>query len=71
MNPNGGAIALGHPLGVSGTRMTATPLRELKRRGGSVRGRLMRKERPYRRSARTSAPHVTLVSFVRGSVQGT
>ncbi len=34
LNPNGGAIALGHPLGVSGTRMTATILRELKRRGG-------------------------------------
>jgi acetyl-CoA acyltransferase len=34
VNPNGGAIALGHPLGVSGTRMTATILRELKRRGG-------------------------------------
>lgn len=33
-NPNGGAIALGHPLGVSGTRMTATILRELRRRGG-------------------------------------
>ena len=32
--PNGGAIALGHPLGVSGTRMAATLLRELKRRGG-------------------------------------
>lgn len=34
VNPNGGAIALGHPLGVSGTRMTATLLRELKRRNG-------------------------------------
>ncbi len=34
VNPNGGAIALGHPLGVSGTRMTATILNELKRRGG-------------------------------------
>jgi acetyl-CoA acyltransferase len=34
VNPNGGAIALGHPLGVSGTRLTATILRELKRRGG-------------------------------------
>ena len=33
VNPNGGAIALGHPLGVSGTRMAATLLRELKRRG--------------------------------------
>jgi acetyl-CoA acyltransferase len=33
-NPNGGAIALGHPLGVSGARMAGTLLRELKRRGG-------------------------------------
>ncbi|RKG58165.1 thiolase family protein [Corallococcus sp. AB011P] len=34
VNPNGGAIALGHPLGVSGARMVATILRELKRRDG-------------------------------------
>ncbi len=34
VNPNGGAIALGHPLGVSGTRMVGTILRELKRRNG-------------------------------------
>jgi acetyl-CoA acyltransferase len=34
VNPNGGAIALGHPLGVSGARMTGTILRELNRRGG-------------------------------------
>ncbi len=34
VNPNGGAIALGHPLGVSGARMTGTILRELARRGG-------------------------------------
>lgn len=34
VNPNGGAIALGHPLGVSGTRLVATILYELKRRGG-------------------------------------
>jgi acetyl-CoA acyltransferase len=33
-NPNGGAIALGHPLGVTGTRLVGTLLRELKRRGG-------------------------------------
>jgi acetyl-CoA acyltransferase len=33
-NPNGGAIAMGHPLGVSGARQTGTLLRELKRRGG-------------------------------------
>ncbi|HVE84184.1 MAG TPA: thiolase family protein [Myxococcales bacterium] len=34
VNVNGGAIALGHPLGVSGTRMTGALLRELRRRGG-------------------------------------
>ena len=31
LNPNGGAIALGHPLGMTGTRMVGTLLRELKR----------------------------------------
>ena len=34
VNPNGGAISLGHPLGVSGARMVATVLRELHRRKG-------------------------------------
>ncbi len=34
LNVNGGAIALGHPLGVSGTRLAITALRELARRGG-------------------------------------
>ncbi|KFE72322.1 thiolase family protein [Hyalangium minutum] len=34
VNPNGGAIALGHPLGVSGARMVGTILYELKRRNG-------------------------------------
>jgi 3-oxoadipyl-CoA thiolase len=33
VNPNGGAIALGHPLGASGARLTATLLHELRRRG--------------------------------------
>ncbi|HVF87115.1 MAG TPA: acetyl-CoA C-acetyltransferase [Pyrinomonadaceae bacterium] len=33
-NVNGGAIALGHPLGASGTRLVLTMLMELKRRGG-------------------------------------
>jgi acetyl-CoA acyltransferase len=32
LNPNGGAIALGHPLGCTGARMTATLLYELRRR---------------------------------------
>ena len=34
VNPNGGAIALGHPLGCSGARLTATLLNELERTGG-------------------------------------
>ena len=33
VNPNGGAIALGHPLGCTGARQIATLLHELKRRG--------------------------------------
>jgi acetyl-CoA acyltransferase len=32
INPNGGAIALGHPLGCTGAKLTATILRELERR---------------------------------------
>ncbi|HSA56486.1 MAG TPA: 3-oxoadipyl-CoA thiolase [Gemmatimonadaceae bacterium] len=34
VNPNGGAIALGHPLGMSGARLVLTATRELERRGG-------------------------------------
>ncbi len=34
VNPNGGAIALGHPLGCSGTRLMSTLLNELERTGG-------------------------------------
>jgi acetyl-CoA C-acetyltransferase len=34
VNPNGGAIALGHPLGASGARLALTAARELRRRGG-------------------------------------
>lgn len=34
LNVNGGAIALGHPLGASGTRILITLMRELQRRGG-------------------------------------
>lgn len=34
VNPNGGAIALGHPLGMSGARLVTTAARELGRRGG-------------------------------------
>jgi 3-oxoadipyl-CoA thiolase len=34
VNPNGGAIAYGHPLGMSGIRLVLTALHELRRRGG-------------------------------------
>lgn len=34
INPNGGAIALGHPLGMSGARILLSAARELQRRGG-------------------------------------
>ncbi|HVK98841.1 MAG TPA: steroid 3-ketoacyl-CoA thiolase, partial [Dongiaceae bacterium] len=33
-NPNGGAIALGHPLGATGTKLMTTLLHELERTGG-------------------------------------
>ena len=36
LNVNGGAIALGHPVGMSGTRLALTALLELRRRGGGV-----------------------------------
>jgi 3-oxoadipyl-CoA thiolase len=35
LNVNGGAIAIGHPLGCSGARITTTLLHELRRRGGT------------------------------------
>lgn len=34
VNPNGGAIALGHPTGSTGARLITTALHELERRGG-------------------------------------
>ena len=34
LNPNGGAIALGHPVGATGARLVLTALKELKRSGG-------------------------------------
>ena len=36
VNPNGGAIAYGHPLGASGARLVVDLCRELRRRGGGV-----------------------------------
>ncbi|MFZ9382820.1 MAG: acetyl-CoA C-acyltransferase, partial [Ilumatobacteraceae bacterium] len=36
VNVNGGAIALGHPIGMSGNRLAITLLYELRRRGGGL-----------------------------------
>ena len=36
VNVNGGAIALGHPVGMSGARVVLTLINELRRRGGGV-----------------------------------
>ena len=36
VNVNGGAIAVGHPLGASGTRIALTLIYELRRRGGGL-----------------------------------
>jgi acetyl-CoA acetyltransferase len=36
VNPNGGAIALGHPLGCTGARLVVSLLNEMRREGHSV-----------------------------------
>jgi acetyl-CoA C-acetyltransferase len=36
VNPNGGAIAIGHPIGASGARLALSLAMELRRRGGGV-----------------------------------
>jgi acetyl-CoA C-acetyltransferase len=36
VNPNGGAVALGHPIGASGARLLGTVVHELRRRGGGI-----------------------------------
>ena len=69
LNVNGGAIALGHPLGCSGARLIGTLAHELRRRGGRYGvatmcigvgpgpGRGDREPRGLGRRARTSRPH--------------
>ena len=50
VNVNGGAIALGHPLGCTGAKLTATILREMERRKVALRhGHHVRRRRPGRR----------------------
>ncbi len=50
VNVNGGAIALGHPLGCTGAKLTATILREMRRAANPLRhGHHVRRRRPGRR----------------------
>ncbi len=36
VNPNGGAVALGHPIGATGARLVITAINELRRKGGGI-----------------------------------
>ncbi len=52
LNVNGGAIAIGHPLGATGVRLAITLARELKRSGTALRHRLgLHRRRPGHRAA--------------------
>ena len=50
LNPNGGAVAIGHPFGSSGTRYVLTLATELRERGALRRPRRVRRLRPGRRA---------------------
>ena len=52
MNVNGGAVALGHPIGASGGRIVATLVHELRRSGGGLGlAAICSRRRPGRRAA--------------------
>ena len=64
INVNGGAIAIGHPIGASGCRILVTLLHELRRRDG---------RRPGRRTLNLQEPRVTntrKVAYVTGGMGG-
>ena len=73
VNVNGGAIALGHPIGASGARILMTLVHELRRRGGGLgcRGDLLRR-RPGRRRDRRGQRQLAAVgaSAVRRGYAG-
>jgi 3-oxoadipyl-CoA thiolase len=62
VNVNGGAIALGHPLGCSGARILTTLLHEMRRRMGDRRGESQ--TRPYTR------PYIGMATLCVGVGQG-
>ena len=49
VNVNGGAVALGHPIGMSGSRLALTLMNELHRRGGGLGAAVVRRRRSRRR----------------------
>ena len=55
VNPNGGAIALGHPLGMSGARLALTAVHQLEKRGGKRGARHHVRRRRAGRLARARA----------------
>ena len=56
VNVNGGAVALGHPIGASGARLVLTAALEMRRRGvGARRRRDLRRRRTGRRARAASA----------------
>ena len=69
VNVNGGAIALGHPLGCTGAKLTATILREMERRERALRhGHHVRRRRPGRgRDFRTANGELMATAIDRWS----
>ena len=72
VNVNGGAIALGHPIGATGTKLMATLLNELERTGGRYGLQTMcegggqaNRLRPTSSAVATSVPHTRHGSPVR------
>ena len=78
VNVNGGAIALGHPIGASGARILTTLIYELRRRGGGLgcRGDLLRRrpgrrrDRRGQRLAETPYPYAVLDVFTERPLEG-
>ena len=70
VNPNGGAVALGHPLGATGARLMVTLLNELRRRGRRARSRLALRRRwsgRCRHRARRLGPYAPRCSAISSS----
>lgn len=59
VNVNGGAIALGHPLGIAGAKLTAWLVHELGRRGGVRPGHDVYRRRDGRRGSVRGLPRLT------------